>query len=141
MIHVVMGFVINQKGHILIEQRGQYQYESVAWELPGGKVEPGETALVALRREFEEELSIEIVQAKPLLQIPYDSQDRKMLLDIWLIEQFSGQITGLEGQSLRWVNKDEFIAFFGLAKTDNETDKILDDLLKNRTRCIQDKNF
>ncbi|KTD46604.1 Mutator protein MutT [Legionella rubrilucens] len=141
MIHVVMGFVINQKGHILIEQRGEYQYESVAWELPGGKVEPGETALVALRREFEEELSIEIVQAKPLLQIPYDSQDRKMLLDIWLIEQFSGQITGLEGQSLRWVNKDEFIAFFGLAKTDNETDKILDDLLKNRTRCIQDKNF
>lgn len=141
MIHVVMGFVINQKGHILIEQRGQYQYESVAWELPGGKVEPGETALVALRREFEEELSIEIVQAKPLLQIPYDSQDRKMLLDIWLIEQFSGQITGLEGQSLRWVNKDEFIAFFGLAKTDNETDKILNDLLKKRTRCIQDKNF
>lgn len=111
MIHAVMGLIINKKGLLLIAQRGEHQPQAGTWELPGGKVEPGENALAALQREFKEEIGIEIIQAKPLVKIPYHYADKEMLYDVWLIEQFSGNILGLEGQSLHWVNREQFISF------------------------------
>ena len=36
------------------------------WELPGGKIEPGETAASAARRETEEELGIDIDIIEPI---------------------------------------------------------------------------
>jgi len=36
------------------------------WELPGGRIDPGETHAQTLAREFAEELSIEVVISKPI---------------------------------------------------------------------------
>lgn len=141
MIHAVMGLIINKDGLILIAQRGEHQPQAGTWELPGGKVEPGETAWAALQREFKEEIGIEIIQAKPWVKIP-DNENKDIFLDIWIIEQFSGDILGLEGQSLYWVNRDQLISFFDFPN--NETGRVgdmLDNILKNRTLCDDDMNF
>lgn len=142
MIHAVMGLIINKKGLILIAQRGEHQSQAGTWELPGGKVESGETAWAALMREFKEEIGIEIIQAKPWVKIPYHDVDKEVLFDVWLIEQFSGKILGLEGQSLHWVTRDQLLSVFDLPNNDTDkTDSMLDNILKNRTLCDDDINF
>ncbi|QRN03317.1 NUDIX domain-containing protein [Legionella sp. MW5194] len=142
MIHVVMGLIINKEGLILVAQRGQHQPQAGIWEVPGGKVESGEAALAALQRELKEEIGIEVTQATPWIKIPYHHSNNDMLYDVWLIDQFRGKITGLEGQSLHWVNRNEFISLLGFP--DNEADKVgdrLNAILKHRTLCDDDANF
>jgi 8-oxo-dGTP diphosphatase len=56
----VVAGIIERDGRILICRRRADQAHALKWEFPGGKVEPGESAGEALRRELAEELAIEI---------------------------------------------------------------------------------
>jgi ADP-ribose pyrophosphatase YjhB (NUDIX family) len=51
----VSGVVCDRDGHILL-----IRTEKVGWELPGGRVEPGEDILAALQREVREEARCEV---------------------------------------------------------------------------------
>lgn len=55
----VVAAIIVQDGRILATQRG-YGAMKDGWELPGGKMEVGETPETALRREIREELQTEV---------------------------------------------------------------------------------
>lgn len=59
MILVTRGIVI-QKGFILAGQRSESMSLPLKWELPGGKLEPGETQEVCLIRETIEEFGLRI---------------------------------------------------------------------------------
>lgn len=48
----------------LIVRRGPGHSGAGFWEFPGGKIEPGETKEVALKREIQEELGLDIETAK-----------------------------------------------------------------------------
>ncbi len=56
---VVAGALVDG-GRLLLAQRVRPPELAGLWELPGGKVEPGETAAAALRRELDEELGITV---------------------------------------------------------------------------------
>jgi len=59
-IHVVVAGVIIEDGRVLAARRTHPPALAGKWELPGGKVGPGETEADALARELAEELSIEV---------------------------------------------------------------------------------
>ena len=59
MIRVVAAALIRE-GEVLVARRGPHQRNALQWELPGGKVEAGETDAQALTRELSEELDVEI---------------------------------------------------------------------------------
>ncbi len=56
----VVAAVIERDGLVLACRRRTDRSAGGLWEFPGGKIEPGETADQALRREIAEELGVEI---------------------------------------------------------------------------------
>jgi 8-oxo-dGTP diphosphatase len=60
-LEVVAGIIVFN-GKILCMQRnaGKYDYVSFKYEFPGGKVEPGESNVEALKRELHEEMEMDV---------------------------------------------------------------------------------
>jgi 8-oxo-dGTP diphosphatase len=57
----VVGAAIVRSGLLLAARRTSPPHVAGRWELPGGKVDPGEAPDVALRREIAEELGCTVV--------------------------------------------------------------------------------
>ena len=57
---LVAAGVVIEDGRVLLSQRKVGAHLGGAWELPGGKVMPGEDPREALRRELREELGIDV---------------------------------------------------------------------------------
>ena len=76
MIEVVAA-VIHYKNKILCFQKpkGKYEYTSLKYEFPGGKVESGELPVDALRREIQEELCVEISIYDKLITVEHTYPD------------------------------------------------------------------
>jgi 8-oxo-dGTP diphosphatase len=77
------------------------------WEFPGGKIEASETAELALARELKEELNITVTAATPLITINHQYPDLSVQLNVFLVEQFSGEAKSCEGQPFKWVTPAE----------------------------------
>ena len=67
----VVAAVIERDGRILICQRRRGQAHELKWEFPGGKLEPGESPEVALRRELREELAIDAAPETEITRYEY----------------------------------------------------------------------
>lgn len=102
-VHVVAAVIRDEQGRVLISQRPGHVHQGGLWEFPGGKLEPGETAAGALRREIHEELGITVQAARPLIRVVHDYPDKSVLLDVWRVEDFAGKPVGCEGQAIKWV--------------------------------------
>ena len=63
--------VVIHDGKILIAQRKKTMKQGGLWEFPGGKIEPGETATACIRREFIEELGMELNIGEYLCEMNY----------------------------------------------------------------------
>ena len=79
-LEVAVALVVRD-GRLFLQRRDpQAKVFPGFWELPGGKVEPGETAERALFRELEEELRWTPAEAAPLEPVDYDYPERQVRL-------------------------------------------------------------
>ena len=106
-IHVVAAAVIDFEGRVLIAQRPAGKHLAGGWEFPGGKLEPGEDRRAGLARELREELGISIATPRPLIRVRHSYDYGDVLIDMWVVRQYSGDPSGLDGQALRWCTQDE----------------------------------
>ncbi len=104
LIRVAVGVIKNPQGQVLIALRDNARHQGGLWEFSGGKIEVGETAEHALKRELKEELGIEVLSATPLITINHSYPDRVVQLKVFLVEQFAGEAHSAEGQRIKWVN-------------------------------------
>lgn len=102
-VRVAAAAIFNPRGEVLLARRPEGSHQAGLWEFPGGKLEPGETPFAALQRELAEELGIELLQARPLLQVPHRYADMDVHLDVWRVQRFRGTPYGREGQRIAWV--------------------------------------
>ncbi|MGE3919814.1 MAG: 8-oxo-dGTP diphosphatase MutT, partial [Gammaproteobacteria bacterium] len=106
-IHAVGGVIFNVENKILIAKRPLDKYLGGLWEIPGGKIESGETSLEALTRELTEEVGIKIVEAQFWFSTQHRYPDREVKLDVWKVPRFVGKAYGVEGQAVQWVAIEE----------------------------------
>ena len=102
-LHVAAAVIRGTDGRVLIARRPEHKHQGGLWEFPGGKVEAGEAVEVALARELHEELGIDVMASRPLIQVRHDYPDLAVLLDVHEVGAFSGEPHGREGQPLAWV--------------------------------------
>lgn len=102
---VVAVVLINERGEMLISQRPEGKALPGVWELPGGKMEAGETPEISLIRELQEELDIQVYEEdlEPLTFASYRYDTFHMIMPIYLCQKWEGTPHGAEGQTLAWV--------------------------------------
>ena len=105
-VHIAAGVLKNPRGEVLICQRPVHKIYPGEWEFPGGKVEPGEDAQAALRRELHEELGITVTTARPLIRLRYSYPELAVDLDTWLVTAWQGEPASNEHPALAWVAPD-----------------------------------
>jgi len=105
---VVAGLIVGDDRRILITQRRADQALPLQWELPGGKVEPGEAPVDALARELGEELGVtaRVGRIWDVLFHPYPAFDLVMLVYACRLEAGSSP-RAIEVADLAWVATNE----------------------------------
>jgi 8-oxo-dGTP diphosphatase len=101
-IEVVAAVIVNPRGEFLLAQRPAGKVYAGYWEFPGGKVEPGEDAVTALKRELHEELGIDATLAYPWLTREFDYPHAAVRLRFFRVLKWSGELHGRERQEFTW---------------------------------------
>ena len=98
----------NENGEKIIfaTQRGYGEFKD-GWEFPGGKVEPGETPQVALKREIMEELETEIEVGDLIETIEYDYPTFHLSMDCFWAEIVKGDLVLREHEAAKWLTKEQ----------------------------------
>ena len=103
-IDVAVGVLLRPDGTVLLGNRPADKPWPGWWELPGGKIEPGETVLQALARELHEELGIQVTASTPWVTYVHKYPTTTVRLAFCRVTGWQGEPKGLEGQELRWVD-------------------------------------
>jgi len=99
---VAAGILLDAEGRYLLGQRPEGKPYAGYWEVPGGKIENGESVFEALKRELQEELGIDIESSEDLVVLEYDYPHAYVRLHVSIIRKWIGVPKGCEGQSLSW---------------------------------------
>ena len=92
------------KKEIFTTQRGYGDYKD-GWEIPGGKIEPGETPETCVVREIREELATEIKAERILGVVEYDYPNFHLTMYCILCTIVSGDLKLLEHEAAKWLTK------------------------------------
>ena len=103
-VSVSAGILINNDNQILLSQRTADKSFPGQWEFPGGKIESSETAHEALIRELKEELGIDIDNSYLFKRIEHYYDSFTANIEFFLVDSWSGELSGEEGQLVRWFS-------------------------------------
>ncbi len=102
-LRLVAAALILRRDEVLICQRRPDQPLALKWEFPGGKMEAGETAEQALRRELQEELGIDAVVSTRIAHIRHHYRSGGAVdLQFFVVYEFTGEITNIIFHDIRW---------------------------------------
>jgi 8-oxo-dGTP diphosphatase len=115
--HVVAAAVVDDLDHptrLLAARRTEPPALAGGWELPGGKVDPGEAPDTALHREIREELGV-AVRTGALLPAPTEDGcwplGERYRMTVWLAVVVEGDPQPIEDHDqLRWLPRSELYA-------------------------------
>ncbi|MEY4368070.1 MAG: hypothetical protein RL564_20 [Pseudomonadota bacterium] len=101
-IDVAVGILMKPNGDVLLGSRPEGKPYAGYWEFPGGKVEAGEAVLDALKREFAEEIGVQLLSAEPWCGVEHVYPHAHVRLHFFISREWQGEPRALEGQQLAW---------------------------------------
>lgn len=101
----VVAAIIYKDGAYFATQRGYGEFEGM-WEFPGGKIEPGESREVALKREIQEELGVDIIIENLLCTTEYDYTSFHLTMHCYLCSVTSDEMELREHKSASWLTSE-----------------------------------
>ena len=119
----VVAAVLERNGHFLVTRRQAGVHLAGMWEFPGGKVDPGETHVIALKRELQEELGADVDVGELLFETAHDYGSVAVRLFFYACG-LAGTPRPLVGQEMRWVARGD-LPSLGFPAADAELIKLL----------------
>lgn len=100
-IQIVVAGALIVRSALLVAQRARPPELAGLWELPGGKVAPGEGDAAALARELREELGIDVAVGPRLGDDVV--LNPTTVLRAYRVTRLGGEVRALDHRALRWV--------------------------------------
>lgn len=94
---------------VLISRRPADTHLAGWWEFPGGKVEPGEPPPVALARELEEELGVQVAVGDVFAVGHHVYPEHEVTLLIYACRITGGEPEARQVHEFRWVSAAELL--------------------------------
>ena len=101
----VVAAIIIEGNRLFATQRGYGDFKDY-WEVPGGKIEPGETPEEALRREILEELDTHVEVGDLLTIVEYDYPQFHLTLHCFRCRIIDGKLQLKEHEDAVWIELD-----------------------------------
>ena len=124
----VVAAIIRQEDKIFATQRGYGEFKDW-WEFPGGKMEPGETPIQALRREIREELDTEINVDKFLTTIEWDYPKFHLTMHCYMCSLLSDSMHLNEHEAAKWLSREDIYSVNWLPADVNLLPLIIEELV------------
>ena len=104
--NVIVG-LIKKNNKFLISKRLKHKLLGGLWELPGGKIQKGESEIKCLKREIKEELDITVDIIKKLGIVNHQYSHFKINITLYECHYKLGMAKALESDEIQWITKNQ----------------------------------
>lgn len=104
--HIAVG-IVHREGRVLITRRPDEGLLGGLWEFPGGKVQPGESAADACRREIREEVNLDVDVTDHLTRVEHAYTHFRIGVDVFACTYTAGDLKLHGPVDYRWVVSEE----------------------------------
>ena len=128
-IPIVAGLIV-KNGDILIGKRRKNDLGGGLWEFPGGKIEYGENRESALIRELKEELGINAVIDRKLMNYKHKHNLSVYDLSFYLVKSYSGDLKTNAHDEIKWVKPKKILNYTFIGGDNNIINAIINEKIK-----------
>jgi len=107
----VTAAVIEREGRILLAQRKAGDTLGGKWEFPGGKLEPGETPQVCLKRELMEEFGVETEIGEFVCSSKFEYKHLPVELLVYRARHLAGEFKLNDHDRIEWVKPEDLLNY------------------------------
>ncbi|MCL2566593.1 MAG: (deoxy)nucleoside triphosphate pyrophosphohydrolase [Alphaproteobacteria bacterium] len=127
-VYVSIGILINEDQEILVEKNETNPNFKGLWQFPGGKVEDGESPIVALHREILEELGVDIDldSAKKLTFTEYENNNKHYVVLFYVCKKWHNTPYARINQEIQWCSLEKIQQLPSLPYNIEVIDKLSD---------------
>ena len=101
-------------GYVFIDKRPEDGMLGGLWEFPGGKIENGESARMAVKREIKEELNLDVEVGDYFMEVQHAYSHFKITMHVFHCTYRGGEPSLAAATDWRWVRPEE-LRFFPFA--------------------------
>ena len=135
-INAVRTYLIDNGRIVVIRYRDLYQG---FYDIPGGKIEPGETSDDASIREFKEETGMIIKKEHYVGHNVIEYPDRIFEIDVFVVDEYSGKPINTSENDAMWISLSDLVKEEKVFST-IKTIKYLPDQMNLKIECDSNHN-